>query len=239
MFLFKTGIAVEMPNLELSEIIDAHAIQSLMDDFYKLSHITMALDDINGKTLVGAGWQDICTKFHRVHPDTCKQCFESNKILSSVISPGEIKQYKCMNNMWDIATPIIVDDQHIGNIFAGQFFYEDEPIDYEVFRSRARKYGFNEEEYITALEKVPRLSRETVNISISFLMNLGNMISQLSYGNIKLTKSLSERDTLLEALRKSESKYRHIIETAQEGVWEIDRNDRTVFANKIFRNVGI
>ncbi|MGE5473172.1 MAG: PAS domain S-box protein [Ignavibacteriales bacterium] len=223
---------LEMPNLELSEIFDTHAIQSLMDDFYKLSHIPLSLDDINGKTLVGVGWQDICTKFHRVHPDTCKQCFESNKILSSVISPGEIKQYKCMNNMWDIATPIIVDDKHIGNIFAGQFFYEDEPIDYEYFRSNARRYGFNEEEYIEALEKVPRLSRDAVNNCISFLMNLANMISQLSYGNIKLIQSLVKSDTLLEALRESEEKNRNFIETANEGIVILNDESMITYVNE-------
>ena len=55
----------EVENLELSEVVDVQAIQSLMDDFYKLAHIPMSLDDIKGNVLVGVGWQDICTKFHR------------------------------------------------------------------------------------------------------------------------------------------------------------------------------
>jgi ligand-binding sensor protein len=173
----------EAGHVELSEIIDIQSIQSLMNDFYKLAHIPMGLDDLNGKSLVSVGWQDICTKFHRVHPETCKYCFESNKILSSGISPGKFKKYKCLNNMWDIATPIIVNDQHMGNIVAGQFFFEDEPLNYEFFRSKARKYGFNEQEYIEALDKVPRLSRENVDIGMSFFRAFANMISQLSYGN--------------------------------------------------------
>ena len=77
--------------------------------------------------------------------------------------------------MWDIVTPIMSDDQHVGNIFSGQFFFDDEPLDYEFFRSQARKYGFNEEEYIAALKKVPRLSRETVDTGMSFLMAFANM----------------------------------------------------------------
>jgi len=70
--------------------------------------------------------------------------------------------------MWDIATPIIVGGQHVGNIFSGQFFFEGETLDYELFRSQARQYGFNEEEYIAALKKVPRLSREAVGTSCHF-----------------------------------------------------------------------
>jgi PAS domain S-box-containing protein len=66
--------ALEVANLELAEIIDAQAIQSLMDDFYKLAHIPMSLDDLRGNILVGIGWQDICTKFHRMNPKACKHC---------------------------------------------------------------------------------------------------------------------------------------------------------------------
>jgi ligand-binding sensor protein len=90
--------------------------------------------------------------------------------------------------MWDIVTPIMLGSQHVGYVFSGQFFFEDEPIDYELFRSQARKYGFNEDEYIAALEKVPRLSRETVNTGMSFFMTFANMLSQLSYSNISYSR---------------------------------------------------
>ena len=196
--------ARKMANLELAEIIDVQAIQSLMDDFYKLAHIPMGINDLKGNVLVGVGWQDICTKFHRVHPEACKHCVESDTKLSAGVLPGEFKLYKCKNNMWDIATPIMVGGQHVGNIFSGQFFFDDEPLDYELFRSQARKYGFNEEEYIAALEKVPRLSREAVNTGMSFFMKFANMLSQLSYSNIKLAQSLAERDALVDALQESE-----------------------------------
>ena len=59
-------------------------------------------------------------------------------------------------------TPIVLGGQHVGNLFSGQFFFTDEPIDQELFRSQARKYGFDEREYMTALDRVPRLSRTQV-----------------------------------------------------------------------------
>ena len=95
----------ETANLELAEIIDTQAIQSLMDDFYKLAHIPIGIIDLKGNVLVGVGWQDICTKFHRVHPEACKHCVESDTKLSTGVLPGEFKLYKCKNNMWDIANP--------------------------------------------------------------------------------------------------------------------------------------
>ncbi len=195
-------------NFELAEIIDVQAVQSIMDDFYKFAHITMALLDLKGNVLIGVGWQDICTKFHRFHPGTCKHCIESDTKLSAGVPLGEFKLYKCKNNMWDVVTPVFSGSQHVGNIFSGQFFFDDEFLDYEFFRSQAKKYGFNEEEYIAALEKVPRLSRETVETSMSFFMKLANMISQLSHSNIKLSQSLVDRNALLETLQDSERRER-------------------------------
>jgi PAS domain S-box-containing protein len=221
--------AQETANLELSEIVNAQEVQSLMDDFYKFAPITLALVDLKGNIPVGVGWQDICTRFHRVHPEACKYCIESDTELSAGVAPGEFKLYKCKNNMWDVATPITVDGQHVGNVFGGQFFFEDEPLDYELFRSQARKYGFDEEEYIAALEKVPRLSRKAVDTIMTFLTKLANMLSHLSYSNVKLAQSLVERDALVDALRESEERFRSILENSIDAAYrrnlQTDRYD--------------
>jgi PAS domain S-box-containing protein len=224
--------ARERGSPELAEIIDARAIQSLMDDFYELAHIPIGIIDLKGNILVGVGWQDICTRFHRVHPETCKHCIESDTELSRGVTPGEFKLYKCKNNMWDTVTPIIVEGQHVGNIFLGQFFFDEEPLDYDFFRLQARKYGFNEKEYIKTLEKVPRLSKKSVEKIMSFFMKFASMISQISYSNFRLFQALEERDVLVNSLRESEEKYRSVVETANEGIWIIDAEDRTVYVNQ-------
>nr|WP_082090646.1 PAS domain S-box protein [Methanosarcina sp. MTP4] len=217
--------APEVTRLELADIIDAPAIQSLMDDFYKFSNISMALIDLKGNVLVGVGWRDICTRFHRIHPEARKHCIESDTQLSAGVSPGEFKLYRCKNNMWDLATPIMVGNQHVGNLFLGQFFFEDEPLDYELFRSQARKYGFDEEEYMAAFEKVPRLSRETVDTSMAFLTKLAHMISQLSYSNIMLARSLVERDALVDALQVSEKRCRMLFDHSMDALILSDPRD--------------
>ena len=152
----------EITFVDLAEIVDVQAIQFLMDDLYKLVHMPIGLNDLKGKVLAGAGWQDICTNFHWVHPEACKHCIGSGTKLSEDVLQGETKLYKCKNNMWDITAPIMVDNLHVGDIFSGQFFFDDDILDYEHFRSLARKYGFDEEKYIRAFEKVPRLSRAAV-----------------------------------------------------------------------------
>jgi PAS domain S-box-containing protein len=191
----------DIGKLELADIIDAQALQALMVQYYELAQFPIGIIDLKGKVLVGVGWQDICTRFHRVHPDTCRHCIESDTQLSAGVPPGEFRLYKCKNNMWDIATPIMVGGQHVGNVFSGQFFFDDEPLDHELFRSQARKYGFNEKEYIAALETVPRVRRKSLNACMAFFAQLADMISQLSYSNIKLSRTMAERETLTRTLR--------------------------------------
>jgi len=232
--------AREVENLELAEIIDVQAIQPLVDDFYKLTKIPIGLNDLKGNVLAGAGWQDICTRFHRIHPETCRHCVESNTNLSQGVSPGEFKLYRCRNNMWDMVTPIMVSGRHVGYVFAGQFFFEDETLDYELFRSQARKYGFDEEEYITALEKVPRLSRKAVDTSMAFFMTFASMLSQLSYSNIKLSRALAERDSLVNALEKSREDFDRAQTVGNIGSWRMDvRKNKLTWSDENHRIFGI
>ena len=60
--------ARKMKNPVLADIIDVKVIRSLMIDFYKLANMPIGLNDLKGNVLVSVGWQDICTKFHRIHP---------------------------------------------------------------------------------------------------------------------------------------------------------------------------
>jgi PAS domain S-box-containing protein len=193
----------DMGELALGDILDTEAVQSLMDDFHRITGLPVAILDLRGKVLVGTGWQDICTQFHRVHPETCRNCIECDTELTKGVEPGTFKAYVCKNNLWDVVTPLMVSGRHAGNLFTGQFFFDDAEPDREIFRAQARRYGFDESAYLSALDRVPRFSREKISVAMSFSMKLAQLISMLSHSNIKLAKSAL-------ALRESEERYRHV-----------------------------
>jgi len=178
----------------------------MMDDFFSLTSIGIAILDLHGKVLVATGWQDICTKFHRVNPKTCANCVESDNLLSEGVAPGTFRIYRCKNNMWDIVTPITIGGNHLGNLFLGQFLFEDESVDYELFRSQAVRYGFDENSYLAALDRVPRWSRETIDKVMAFYSRFARMISTLSHSNIRLARTVNELDTALTSLGRVNQK---------------------------------
>jgi PAS domain S-box-containing protein len=210
---------------DLADIVDMQAIQSLMNHFYTLTNIGVAILDLEGNILVATGWQDICSQFHRVHPETCKNCLESDVILSNGIEPGTFKLYRCKNHMWDMATPIMAGTVKVGNLFLGQFFFEDELPDINTFREQARRYGFDENKYLSALEKVPRWTRETVNEVMGFYTKLANLISDLGYRNLLLNESD-------EMLSRSQ-------ELAHIGSWKLDLiNNHLTWSDEVYRIFG-
>lgn len=187
----------------LAALVDVPMLQSMMDDFNTITHIPMALIDLDGAVVVGAGWQEACTHFHRVNEQTRAHCVASDTVLTAEIPVGEVKLYKCRNGMWDAATPIFVGNRRVGNLFTGQFFFEDETVDLVFFREQARRYGFSEPEYIAAIESVSRLSRETVETGLRFLTNLSSMISQLSYTNVERAHAEAELQEALDTQVRS------------------------------------
>lgn len=235
--------------LELSDVIDVEAVQSLMNEFFTLAHVPMAIVDMKGNVLVRVGWQDICTRFHRVHHETCQHCIESDTLLSDGAALGESKLYKCKNHLWDSATPLVVGGKHVGNIFTGQFFFENERVDRDLFQLQAQKYGFDQVEYLAALDSVPRISKSTLDAAMAFLAKLGHMLSLLSYGNVQLARTLSERDRLLLELQEESAKLTashrrtvSILEAISDGFIILDRKWRYTYVNaagaKMFSGVA-
>lgn len=62
----------------------------------------------------------------------------------------------------------------------------------------------------------------------TFLMNKKGEVNEV----LGVTRDITKRKKAEKAIHKSEKKYRQIVETANEGIWVIDKNFNTTFANQ-------
>ncbi len=225
---------IEPGEIKLTDIVDLAQIQSLIEVLSQTMGTAAGLLDLEGNILAASGWQRIFTDFHEVHPQAHKACIESFARLSSGLERGKPILYKCWNNLWDIATPVFVEGRRVGNLFIGQCFLEDEEPDVEVFKNQARKYGFDEKEYLDALAEVPRISREKAEWAMALFVKIADHVSELGAKNLQLARALEMNKALLESLTASESLMRIAGEFATVGGWQYDvAKDRLAWSEKV------
>ena len=211
-------------DLELNDILDVESLQSVIDSFNELTGYGISIADLKGNVLVSAGINRICAEFHRSNPESVKNCVRSDTELSTGVEPGVFKTYKCLNNMWEVVTPLIVGDRHLGNLFLGQFIFEDEIPDYEIFKKQAKTFGFDETDYLKALDEAPRFSWESLNEIMTFYTKLADLISSLSYSNLKNKLALEKQKVIEKALMDQEQFFKMFVEQSNDIIVFLDEN---------------
>lgn len=211
---------------KLINLIDFDKVNILLEGFNKSTGFVTAILDLQGNVLSKSGWRQICTDFHRVHPETSKRCTISDTVLAGKMEEGEkFHFYQCLNGLVDVAVPIVIKGFHIANLFSGQFFFE-EP-DRAYFAGQARKFGFDEVTYLQSLEKVPVVSKEKVKDVMEFLLNMTQMISEMTLQRLELTE-------LNKFLQESEENSRTLFEESPIGLALTTLDGKLVNANPAY-----
>lgn len=188
------------------DLIDFKQVDILLEGFNKSTGFVTAILDLDGNILSQSGWRQICTEFHRVNPKTSKNCTISDTVLAGEMADGEQYHfYKCLNGLVDVAVPIVIQGEHIANLFSGQFFFE-EP-DRMFFKEQAQRYHFDDKKYMEALDKVPVVSKEKVKTAMDFLLDMTQLISETLFQKM-------EQMELHDAVLKSEERFRELFENA-------------------------
>lgn len=186
---------------DIKQIIDLAIFRELLERFTRLTKMATAILDLQGNVLLRGHWADICANFHRVHPETSLRCQESDTVLAKKVKYGfKYNIYCCKNGLMDAAVPIVINGNHVGNIFAGQFFLEEPDI--EFFKKQAAQFNYEISSYIEALSRVPVLSENEVLNTMKFLCQMAVVIGQLGITKRKLTEANRQLKINFDAARK-------------------------------------
>jgi len=214
---------------KILDLIDFAKVDTLLEGFNKSTGFVTAILDLDGNVLSKSGWRQMCTEFHRVNPETSKLCTISDTVLANKMAEGEKYHfYQCLNGLVDVAVPIVIKGEHIANLFSGQFFFEKP--DESFFHKQAMKYGFKQENYLKALEKVPVVSEEKVKVAMDFLLNMTRMISEMTFQKM-------EQMEMNDALIKSNLLTHSIIDNSTSLIYLFDTDGKVQLVNSRFESL--
>lgn len=215
-----------------SRLVDINQLQQLLEAQYRINGTPSAIMDKDENILVAVGWQDLCVRFHRIHPDSCLRCHESDTYIKSHLHSfdGEYLDYRCKNGLRDVAMPIRINGEHVATFFTGQFFYDDDKPDPDYFRAQAREFGFDENDYLRAMGMIPIRSREQIRNIMEYSRNLVQIMAEQGLNNLKLAREVEER----KKVEQEASFFKTLIEYTRDPVYVLDPADgfRMAYANQ-------
>jgi len=222
----------------IGDLVNLDELRDIFEKFTRATGFTIGFLDHPGlNVLIATGWRDICTKFHRSCSASMEVCLKSNLSLPGKLSqPHQLIIEPCEHGLVDCATPIIIRGKHIASLATGQLLLEKP--DRERFRRQARLYGFDEQEYLAALDEIPVVDPVQLRNVTVFLGSLAIVVSELGYSNLamkeettRLEEEIAERKRMGQALQASEEKYRALVETTGTGYVIVDINGIVIDAN--------
>lgn len=205
---------------KFDELVDVENLKKMVAANFAATGVPIGIIDAEtGQVYAGAGWQKICSDFHRKNKETCRRCIESDIEISGRIQAGDHYAHRCKNGLWDIGIPVFCLEEHIATIFLGQFFYEDEAPDHGFFLAQAHAFGFKLDEYMAALEEVPVFSKEKVANIIEYNKALSGFISNIVSNAMRVMQS-------------SEAKYKQLVDHSPDILYSFSAKEGGFYASK-------
>ncbi len=205
------------PRYSFKELIRLPRLQELTDDLYRATGIQSTVVSTSGELLIRSGWQPICRNFHRKHPRAERECIESDLRVGRRLAEGvSLIVYRCPRGLMNAAAPIMIEEEHVATVYAGQLFTEPPTEEREAFfRRQAREFGFDEAGYLEAYRKIPLYAEEKFRSALAFLTKFAQMLADIGIARQKEIEALQQ-------LRRNEEQSRRLLESIRTVPWELD-----------------
>lgn len=247
-----------------TELIDIKTFQSFFDSFFKATGINCSILDIHGRVLFESGSRDICSKFYQSNPETLNICTNNKTCLVDKIKSGaEYACISCPNGLTSVGIPISINGDLYAVLYFGQFLLEAPSESF--FRSIISTFGFDEAEYLKALESVSIIPKDRLNHIIKLLILICNIIGKLcldalqefqwdkrlkdnyqelesTYEELLATEEelriqFTELQLSQDRLRESEERYRLALLGSHDGIWDWDIANNTYYYSDKWANM--
>lgn len=215
--------------MDLKELIDLSFLQEFQDNFASCVGVASLTEDSGGNALTRPScFTEFCMNIRSTDRglDRCRQC--EIRGGEEAARTGKPAVYQCHAGLVDFAAPIMLKGRQIGAIFGGQILTE--PPDEKKFRRIAVDMGFDPDEYMAAIKKIPIVPEKNVQTIAKVLLSVANTFSKMAYQKVKLQEWNRE-------LVVANNRLNNIFKTMSDGVLIIDNEGIVVKVNKIAEQI--
>ncbi len=217
-------------NILFEELFNVDDIQKLQDLFATATGVASIITHVDGTPITTpSNFCDLCENIIRKTDKGRKNCFHSDAIIGRHQEKAPIVQPCLSGGLWDAGASISVGGKHIANWLIGQVRNEEQTE--EKMLEYAREIGADEDAFIKAFRKVPKMSNKQFQEVADALFVIAKQLSDTAYQNVQQARFISDRKQAQEALQESESRFKSYVENAPDGILVTNDNGNYVDVN--------
>jgi PAS domain S-box-containing protein len=182
----------EAAEVTFEDLFDLKEIQRIQDEFSDATGVTSAIFALDGTEITEvSNTSYFCRHIIRTTPKGCANCAKSDKTLAQEFDPKAPMVKRCQSaGLWDGCIGIMIGDRHIANWTLGQV--RDENHTEEQALQYAREIDADEQEFLEAFRKLPRMSGEHFKQIAQALFTLANQLATSAYQNIQQARFIAD-----------------------------------------------
>jgi PAS domain S-box-containing protein len=223
---------INEPNnvIEFSDIFNLDDIQRIQDLFADATGVASIITYPDGTPITKpSNFCRLCNEIIRKTDIGLSNCIKSDAEIGKSNLSGPIIKQCLSGGLWDAGASIVVNDKHIANWLIGQI--KNEELDLNEMRLYAKKIGADENDFMSALEEVPDMSRRKFEQVANMLFAFSNEISSKVYQNSQLIQSFNERKLTEEKLNKEQYLMRNLMDNLPDHIYFKDLESRFIRVN--------
>ncbi len=157
-------------------VFDLEHLRIFFSQLFEVTGVSVELTDADGTLLVQSENTVLCTAYLASGGDAASCCSrDRQQLVSNVTECFQTFRTVCPFGLNNAVVPVVVDGCCLGTLLFGKVFLE--PPDPEQYRQVARRYGVDEETFLTALRQVPLITEEQFDGVVRLVSSVAQMLA--------------------------------------------------------------
>lgn len=216
----------------LLNYIDIETLKEVLNAFTTTTNLMANIVDVDGISIFShkdSNSSKLC-RFCRIIYGTkngaerCRNAYKRAGAQTALLGKPYI--FRCPAGLIEWASPIIVDDEHLGTIICGQvLMWKPEEFFWIELREMNRDLELDFTELFRAVEELPIVSGHQVQAAAYLLYVVANYITKAGWKNYNQSKQIEHQQTLIHAKMEKRKNSKNQLEDERHNKVNWDENE--------------